>query len=117
MPSIIVNEALASLPHGLNYFMTVTDETPLDVTIKMPVGAFERLSALASGSEALSDRTEDAESRAEWELAERALGGASDVAVKAAGDLRRAIREAQEKDPENEMLAEIESIILDLEDQ
>lgn len=115
MPSIIVNEALASLPHGLNYFMTVTDETPLDVTIKMPVGAFERLSALASGSEALSDRTEGAESRAE--LAERALGDASDAAVKAAGDLRRAIREAQEKDPENEMLAEIGSIILDLEDQ
>lgn len=115
MPSIIAKEALASLPYGLNDFVTIVDETPLDVTIKMPVGVFERLSALASGSETLSDEASDVESRAE--LAERALDDASDVAVKAAGDLRRAIRKAQEKDPENEMLAEIESIILDLEEQ
>ena len=115
MPSIIVNEALASLPHGLNDFVTIVDETPLDVTIKMPVGVFERLSALASGSEALSDRTEDATSRAEF--AERALGDVSGIAMRAAGDLRRAIRDVQEKDSENEMLAEIESIILDLEEQ
>ena len=115
MPSIIAKEALASLPYGLNDFVTIVDETPLDVTIKMPVGVFERLSALASGLETLSDEVSDAEFRAE--LAERARCDASDVAVQAAGDLRRAIREAQEKDPENEMLAEIESIILDLEDQ
>ena len=64
MPSIIAKEALASLPYGLNDFVTIVDETPLDVTIKMPVGVFERLSALASGSETLSDEASDAESRA-----------------------------------------------------